>query len=410
MNGGVLELIKGIPTRIEEGGARQGLAYAWWIPVFCATATVTLSIIALVQRDALLPPRPVVIATVVVVAVFIIEFTTRKWMPWWMTTALLTVAVVWLMADASNVSPALDMAPAILAFVGAQITATDGVLKGTLVTCLSVALVAAFGFDGRVVHLLEILVGLIVGCVLRWQMRALVAERDARAGERERATLAERQRIAREIHDLVGHSLSVTLLHVTGARRALTEDEDVDEAVDALRDAERIGRAAMADIRRTVGVLAEEPAAVGPLPNATDVDDLIKDVRAAGIEVTYDSCGDLASLPSAAGLGIYRVAQESLANVAKHAPSSPVHMRLDVRDDRACLRVDNPLPDRNASVGSGSGLTGMAARAEQLGGACRTGPADNSWVVELVVPVAGGTAQVTDAGDETESLVRKVLP
>lgn len=410
MNGGILASLRRIPTRIEEGGARHGLAYPWWIPVVSAAGTTTLAIIALWQRDALPPPRPVTLSVLLIGGVFVFEFATRKWPPWWLLSATMMGAVAWLMSDAANVSPPTDMAPPILAFLAAEITATDGLRRGAIVTAMSIGLIGLFGFDGRVVHVLEILLGLMVGAMLRWQMRALVAERAARTGERERATLAERQRIAREIHDLVGHSLSVTLLHVTGARRALTEDKDVDEAIEALRDAERIGRDAMADIRRTVSVLATEPSGTKPLPAATDVKDLVADVRTAGLTISYEEHGDLPALTPAIGLGIYRIAQESLANVAKHAPSTQVRMRLDVDSRAARLYVRNRLPDPHATIGAGSGLAGMASRAEQLGGTCRTGPDGDHWLVEMVVPVAEAVEPPGDAGDDTECVVRRIMP
>lgn len=396
MHANLVSLFRGIPARIEAGGARRGLAYPWWIPTVCAIGIVCLTIIALAQREALLTPRPVTLTLVLVIGVFVLEATTVKWAQWWVIAVLLLGSVTWLMADASNVSRPLDMAPPILAFLAAELTATDGLRIGAISTALSVGLLVAVGLDGRVLHLLEILLGLVVGCMLRWQMRALIAEREARSGERERATLAERQRIAREIHDLVGHSLSVTLLHVTGARRALTEDADVDEAVDALRDAEKIGRKAMSDIRSTVSVLASDSAGTQPLPGTNDIPDLVDGVRAAGIDIRYEAFGDPDRLARTTGLGVYRVAQESLANIAKHAPSSAVDMRLDVEPTTARLRVQNRLPHPNAPIGDGSGLGGMIARAEQLGGTCHSGPDGDRWIVDLVVPV-GLETDVDDA-------------
>lgn len=408
MRANLLTFFRGIPARIEEGGARHGLAYAWWIPAICAVGTVTLAIIALVQRDALLPPRLVSLAPIVLVGAFLLEFLTCKWMPWWMTTPLLIGSVAWLMADASGVSRPIDMAPAILAFVCAQITATDGVRIGAFVTTTSIAVVATFGLDGRMLHVLEILLGLMVGAMLRWQMRALVAERAARTGDRERATLAERQRIAREIHDLVGHSLSVTLLHVTGARRALSEDGDVPDAIEALSEAERIGRQAMADIRRTVHVLATESEDAHPLPTAADVDQLVADVRTAGLRVSYRTNGDPDSLPPSAGLGIYRVAQESLANVAKHAPREQVDVRLDITGREVRLEVRNRRPTPHTPQGrDGSGITGMTSRAEQLGGRCCTGPRGDEWVVDFVVPIAPPAEPVERA--DPDCTVRRLL-
>ena len=409
MDGGILALMKGIPARIEAAGAQRGLAYPWWIAGICAFGTTTLAILALVQREALFPPRAVTLSLVLVVGAFLLEFAAQKFAPWWFIAVILLGSVAWLMSDPGGVSAPLDMAPPILAFLAAEVTATDGWRVGSFVTALSIALIAIAGFDGRIVHVLEILLGLMVGAMLRWQMRALVAERAARTGERERATLAERQRIAREIHDLVGHSLSVTLLHVTGARRALTEDEDVDEAVDALRDAERIGREAMADIRRTVGVLATESTGSRPLPTATDIRDLVEDVRAAGVRVSYEEHGAPSALTSVVGLGVYRVAQESLANVAKHAPTSQVRMLLDVDGDEVRMSVRNRLPASYKQPGDGSGLTGMASRAEQLGGHCRTGPDEGHWIVDLVVP-ASTPEGASPTEDSPDCVVRRMLP
>lgn len=409
MIGALVTRLKGVPARIEEGAARQGLAYPWWIPVISALSPITLTVVALAQRDAWLSPRPVTLAVGLVVAPFAVELITERWVPWWMKTALLVGAVAWLLADAASVSPLLDMAPPVLAFLAAEVTATDGLRAGAVSTVGSILVIAAFGLDDRIIHMLEIMLGLVVGAMLRWQMRALIAERAARSGERERATLAERQRIAREVHDLVGHSLSVTLLHVTGARRALSEDDDVPEAIDALTEAERIGRQAMTDIRRTVHVLATEPEGTRPLPSAADVEALVEDVRAAGLRVDYRVSGDPDALSPAAGLGVYRIAQESLANVAKHAPSEPVDMSLDVDADRLHLHVRNrrPRPITDPSR-DGTGLAGMASRAKQLGGTCEAGPDGDHWRVDLLVPTRPSPVGPEQRAHDCR--IRKVLP
>ena len=130
--------------------------------------------------------------------------------------------------------------------------------------------------DALGMHLVITALGLMAGAMLHTQSRALAAERSALAVEHDRATMAERNRIAREIHDLVAHSLSVTMLHITGARRLLadsagSEGDDVDEAIEALRDAERVGRQAMNDIRQTVSELATEGDPNRALPSADDL-------------------------------------------------------------------------------------------------------------------------------------------
>jgi signal transduction histidine kinase len=340
----------------------------------------------------------------VVAAPCVLQFTQSWWVPWWLHLTCGLVGTAWIMSE-PVVFGQTDLAVGVLAVLVADLAATDGAKAGLVSMAGAVTLIVV-NWSGDYVGFGELFFGLVVGYMLRWQMRALAAERIARSREHDRATLAERQRVAREVHDLVGHSLSVTMLHVTGARRALTADGDVEEAVAALTDAERIGRQAMADIRRTVSVLATEPAGLQALPGVADLPDLVADSQAAGLDVDWLCEGDASVLSPAAGLGIYRVAQESLANVVKHAPGAPATVQLTVRDGAARLRVTNPVPALVASgsgygsgdgsgdgswdgSGDGSGLPGMAWRAEQLDGTVQAGPQGDRWVVELRVPAAG---------------------
>jgi signal transduction histidine kinase len=243
-------------------------------------------------------------------------------------------------------------------------------------------------------HLLDVLLGFVIGGMLRAQMRALTAERAARVGERERATLAERERIAREIHDLVAHSLSVTLLHITGARHALRDVDDPTAAgldvadVDAaLADAEQVGRRAMADIRQTVSTLTNGPSATQALPGAADICGLVAQMELAGLDVEYVEEGDPAMLAHGTGLGLYRIAQESLANITKHAPGATARVRFSVDRRRARLTVRNALPPHHVTDDGGSGIAGMRARAVQLGATVVAGPEDADWVVDVRLPL-----------------------
>lgn len=161
-----------------------------------------------------------------------------------------------------------------------------------------------------------------IGRVAQRQALTMAALTQAQSELSRRAAAEERQRIARDVHDMVGHSLSVTLLHVTGARLAL--DRDVSMARQALLEAERLGRESMAEIRRTVGLLAErgdDPGAA-PVPSAPDIAVLVEQFVRSGLDVSYQPSGDLAALESAVGLVAYRIVQESLSNVAKHAPGA----------------------------------------------------------------------------------------
>lgn len=389
MVGAAARWARSFRTRVETKGGPHGLAYPWWIPAFSSTGQILAVCTGVVQRDLVVPPQPAALAVLFVTLPHVVQFVRMQWVPWWLLALPGLAGVAWLMAAHPLAPGPSDALTGVLAILAAHVMVTDGPVPGFAVAAASVVLLTAnSGFDSvSVIYVVEVLFGTVVGGMLRWQMRALAAERAARAGEHDRATFAERQRIAREIHDLVGHSLSVTLLHVTGARRALREDGDVEDAIAALTDAERIGRDAMADIRRTVGVLATGPEDTRPLPTAADVDDLVDDLRAAGLAVDYEATGAVATLPPSVGLGIYRVVQESLANVTKHAPSTRVRVLLEVGGGQARVRVSNRLPARTPNAGDGgTGITGMASRAEQLGGTLRAGPTQGRWEVDMTVP------------------------
>jgi signal transduction histidine kinase len=220
--------------------------------------------------------------------------------------------------------------------------------------------------------------------------RGLVRQlRAAQAGLAERARAEERERIARELHDVIAHTLTVSQLHVTSARLAVRY-EDRDEAERALAEAERLGQHCLAEVRATVGLLRDDagPAPTAPLPGASALPELIEGFRQAGATVHAQLDGDLAALPATAGLALYRIAQEALTNAVKHAPGAPVSLALTVAESSVLLRVDSAGAP---GTGSGSGLTGMAERAAALGGQCRAGPGGQGWLVTASVPLAAGT-------------------
>ena len=204
--------------------------------------------------------------------------------------------------------------------------------------------------------------------------------------------LEERQRIAREVHDLVAHSLSVTMLHLTAARRDLEDGGDTAEAVEALREAERVGRQAVSDVRRTVGLLGKGAAVEPPAPTVDDIAGLVGEFRAAGMDVELMTSGELAQVPPATGLGLYRIVQESLTNVARHCPQTPATVTLDLASDPGRLSVRNRLPEDATRGPGGSGLTGMAQRAQLLGASLSAGRLGSEWVVQVELP-RGDTAR-----------------
>jgi len=242
------------------------------------------------------------------------------------------------------------------------------------------------GFDESFIWFVGIGFGWAGGFACQAQFRLIAETKAAQATLAARAVAEERSRIAREIHDVVAHTLSVTMLHLTGARLALERGDRAD-ATAALLEAERAGRASLADIRATVNVLAGgETGTEAPMPTAADLPDLVDGFRAAGLDVDLEVRGDAAAVPAASGLAVYRIAQESLANVVKHAAGAAATVRLEIDGDGVCLKVADRGNGAAGPGGDGRGVVGMKERAELLGGSVRAGPAASGWLVEARLP------------------------
>jgi signal transduction histidine kinase len=220
------------------------------------------------------------------------------------------------------------------------------------------------------------------------RFRALVAELEAtRERLAEQAVHLERRRIAAELHDLVGHSLGVLLLHVTGARRRIADDPAA--AAEALRRAESIGRAGLAEIRRSVAALRDETGtSLAPATTAADVPALVAATAAAGCAATLAVSGSLVEVEPITGLAVYRVVQESLANAARHAPGAAVRVAVAVGAAEVEVTVANTGAGTRPRGPGGVGLVGMRERVEALGGTLTAGPTGAGWTVRAVLPRA----------------------
>lgn len=232
-----------------------------------------------------------------------------------------------------------------------------------------------------------------VFCLLIRHERGLLTQlRRAQADLAEQAKTQERNRIARELHDVIGHTLTVSLLHVQSARLAV--EHDPADAAHALAEAERLGRECLAEVRTTVGMLREDDAAgnrpsTAPLPGAGDLPALVEQFRSAGADITFTIEGDTGGLPATAGLAIYRIMQEALTNAVKHAPGSPTEVRLTVSPDEVTLTVDSQaIP----GTGTGLGVVSMRERAESVSGTCQAGPGGHGWLVLATLPLTGRTS------------------
>ncbi|MFJ7071252.1 sensor histidine kinase [Streptomyces sp. NPDC098781] len=209
------------------------------------------------------------------------------------------------------------------------------------------------------------------------------AERLAALEERTEQLL-ERNRIARELHDSIGHALTVAVVQA-GAARAAGDPAFTDRALAAI---EETGRAALEDLERVLGVLRESPRPVGGRPTLTDADRLLESARASGAKVDIETTGPLDSVPGPVSREGYRILQESLTNVLRHAGPVPAAVRIAVTDGTLTLEIRNPLTAEIPGPGSGSGLRGIRERAALLGGHARTGPHEGDWQVHVELPVS----------------------
>jgi signal transduction histidine kinase len=224
----------------------------------------------------------------------------------------------------------------------------------------------------------------LAGLLIRREIDLVAQLRAAQAGLAERARAEERNRIARELHDVIAHTLTVLLLHVTSARLAV--EHDLAGAARALAEAERLGRESLAEMRLTVGMLHHDGDAgrTAPLPGAEDLPALVARFRSAGADVALTIDGDTGRLPATTGLAVYRIVQEALTNAVRHAPGSPAAVRLAVEADTVRLAVDTAA---EPGSGTGVGVFSMRERAESLGGSCRAGPGGRGWLVQATLPL-----------------------
>lgn len=241
------------------------------------------------------------------------------------------------------------------------------------------------------------------------QVIALAAELDAqREAAAQTAVVEERARIAREVHDAVAHSVSVMTLQIGGLRRQLDEvlaDRPAEREV--MLGLERLGRQSVEDLRATVGILREVGAtatATAP-PSLARIQELAADVRAAGLSLELEVSGDLGELPRALDVAAYRVAQEALTNVLRHAPSAHTIMRVAHDGKAVRLTVTNdgrggpstgrapglPAPLNGERRLGGHGLVGMRERTAMFGGTLAAGPRHGGgYEVDATFPVPRG--------------------
>ncbi|NKE63506.1 sensor histidine kinase [Lentzea sp. PSKA42] len=200
------------------------------------------------------------------------------------------------------------------------------------------------------------------------------------------AIAAERMRIARDLHDVVAHHVSVMGIQAGAARRVL--DSDPALARDALKTVEQTARTAINELRGLLGVLrADAETDSKAAPSLDDLPELLDNARAAGLEVSHGVYGDVRDVPSAVALSAYRVVQEALTNVVKHADAKHVEVRMRFLDSALEVEITDDGRGLSASGGAGFGLVGMRERLAVHGGSLEAGPRrDAGYLVRASLP------------------------
>jgi signal transduction histidine kinase len=319
----------------------------------------------------------------------------------WLPIVLGVIAVVSGFASATG-----DGGIALLAFAAVAAVVAGGdmglgpslaVTAGGMLAIEVCGLIAGRNWQILVGFPAVVLGGLIVGRnrgayrVQAEQAAALLAQRERLQAEQVRADLLdERARIAREIHDVLAHSLGALSIQIQAARAVLTDHGDIGKAGEILSAAQRMAAEGLVDTRRAVHALRSDTLPLDEeLARVSD-----SYAQRYQVDATFGTGGESAPLPPDATIALLRVAQESLVNAAKHAEGQAVTVRLDYRDDDVRLTVRNALTPGSATaagpatatVNGGYGLTGMRERLRLLDGTLEAGCRGDDWIVTAQVP------------------------
>jgi len=248
---------------------------------------------------------------------------------------------------------------------------------------------------------------LLGGLIRQWRSgeRRLAEQERRHSGER--ALLEERQRIARELHDVVAHHMSVIAIQAEAA--PYKTDDPPPELVESFGDIRASALAGLTELRRVLGVLRDGGRNTAPQPGLGELDVLLDSARNGGVSVTATRSGDPMELPEGVDLSAYRIVQEALSNAMRHAPGSHVQVHVGYHPDGLALDVRNDQgqagPNHTGhTAGGGHGIIGMRERATMLGGSLDAGPTeDGGFLVTAVLPTTtdgSGDAVTTPQGQE----------
>ena len=265
--------------------------------------------------------------------------------------------------------------------------------KGWFVLCVAaVTVLGAIVVDARTsVGAILAAIPLLMGAIVRARRssRTELAQQ-ARRLEGERALLTERQRIARELHDIVAHHMSVIAIQAEAGPRKVADPPP--ELVESFADIRASALSGLDELRRLLGVMRSSGAGTAPQPGLAELDGLLDSARSGGVRVTSSVSGPARALPQGIDLSAYRILQEALSNAMRHAPGSTVLVELTYAPSALVIKVHNDAYAAQDGDGdaAGHGLIGMRERAGMLGGHLEAGPTeDGGFLVTAVLPDTG---------------------
>jgi signal transduction histidine kinase len=326
-----------------------------------------------------------------------LPFRTRFPLPAWVASVLAVIAA------SLYISPhwlsSTGYMPVVLVVNGLCLYSVAVRCRPRIVAAAAVVTVIGAGFvdpgsapEAVFLSVIPLLVGLVVR--QRRSGERQLAEQELRHSG-ERALLEERQRIARELHDVVAHHMSVIAIQAEAAPYKTTNPPP--ELVESFGDIRASALAGLTELRRVLGVLRTGGQDTAPQPGLTELDALLDSARGGGVSVTVTSTGNPVTVPDGVDLSAYRIVQEALSNAMRHAPGSHVQVHVGYRPDGLALEVRNdaaprPCPSPHPA-GGGHGIIGMRERAAMLGGSLDARPTeDGGFQVTAVLPTSSGDA------------------
>jgi signal transduction histidine kinase len=374
-----------------------------WFALFLAAITVEAAVELIVRRNDSDAPTIALWIGVPLVVVMILPLFWWRRFRFAAPAALFAIGAIESFSDGRLVTRTLGTFLAVLAAVFLFGLLED---RRQAVTGYAIAIAAAGvvtlndpaqGWSDFFGVVLIMTIAWLCGFAFGWQLeRTSAAQERAERLEREReaealaAVAEERARIARELHDVVGHSVSVMTVQASAVRRRLQPDQEQER--EALEIVEQTGREALAEMRRLVGVLRrpEEAPALAPQPSLQHLDRLVAQARESGLPVELRIEGEPTPLPPGVDLTAYRLVQEGLTNAIKHARASKADVVVRYSDGKVEVSVTDDGSGDGDGGGGGHGLVGMRERVSVYGGELEAGPRpEGGYSLRARLPVQG---------------------